>query len=268
MGDSILNKIKNYKLKEIVLQKKKIGFKTLEQQTKTVDPTRGFISSLISQQNDTVFKVICEIKRASPSRGLIREEFDVEELALAYSRGGATCLSVLTDGPSFGGKLEYVTIARQATKLPILRKDFMYDPYQVHQARVIGADCILIIMAAVSDTQANELEASASELGMDVLIEIHNELELGRALNLKSQLIGINNRDLNTFEVDISTTERLSKLIPNEKIIISESGLKSSKDLNRMSKCGAKGFLVGETLMRKANVEKATQDLILQHEQY
>jgi indole-3-glycerol phosphate synthase len=268
MGESILNKIKNYKLKEIVAQKKKIDFKTLEAQAKSAIATRGFISSLVSQKNNKSFKVICEIKRASPSKGLIRKDFDVEKLAFAYSRGGATCLSVLTDGPSFGGKLDYVTIARNSTKLPILRKDFMYDPYQVHQARVIGADCILIIMAAVSDTQANELEASASELGMDVLIEIHNELELSRALDLKSQLIGINNRDLNTFKVDISTTERLSKLIPNEKTIISESGLKCSKDLDRLSKCGAKGFLVGETLMRQKNVEKATKELILKDEQY
>jgi indole-3-glycerol phosphate synthase len=212
-----------------------------------------------------MYKIIAEIKKASPSKGLIREKFDVKRIAQEYTKGGATCLSVLTDGPSFCGKQEYVSLARKASNLPILRKDFMFDPYQVFEARVIGADCILIIMAAVSDDQANELESVASDLSLDVLIEIHNESELERALKLKSSILGINNRNLNTFEVDLTTTEKLARLVPAGKIIISESGITNSTDLERMTGCGAEGFLIGETLMRQNNIEKATKILALKN---
>ena len=219
MEKSILNKIKNYKLTEINESKKILTLTELEKKARLSEPTRGFTKAL-STQNNTMYKIIAEIKKASPSKGLIREKFDVKRIAQEYTKGGATCLSVLTDGPSFCGKQEYVSLARKASNLPILRKDFMFDPYQVFEARVIGADCILIIMAAVSDDQANELESVASDLSLDVLIEIHNESELERALKLKSSILGINNRNLNTFEVDLTTTEKLARLVPAGKIII------------------------------------------------
>lgn len=264
MEKSILNKIKNYKLTEINESKKILTLTELEKKARLSKPTRGFTKAL-SIQNNTMYKIIAEIKKASPSKGLIREKFDVKKIAQEYTKGGATCLSVLTDGPSFCGKQEYVSLARKASNLPILRKDFMFDPYQVFEARVIGADCILIIMAAVSDDQANELESVASDLSLDVLIEIHNESELERALKLKSSILGINNRNLNTFEVDLTTTEKLARLMPAGKIIISESGITSSADLERMTECGAEGFLIGETLMRQNNIEKATKILALKN---
>lgn len=264
MEKSILNKIKNYKLTEINESKKILTLTELEKKARLSEPTRGFTKAL-SIQNNTMYKIIAEIKKASPSKGLIREKFDVKRIAQEYTKGGATCLSVLTDGPSFCGKQEYVSLARKASNLPILRKDFMFDPYQVFEARVIGADCILIIMAAVSDDQANELESVASDLSLDVLIEIHNESELERALKLKSSILGINNRNLNTFEVDLTTTEKLARLVPAGKIIISESGITNSADLERMTGCGAKGFLIGETLMRQNNIEKATKILALKN---
>lgn len=264
MEKSILNKIKNYKLTEINESKKILTLTELEKKAHLSEPTRGFTKAL-SIQNNTMYKIIAEIKKASPSKGLIREKFDVKRIAQEYTKGGATCLSVLTDGPSFCGKQEYVSLARKASNLPILRKDFMFDPYQVFEARVIGADCILIIMAAVSDDQANELESVASDLSLDVLIEIHNESELERALKLKSSILGINNRNLNTFEVDLTTTEKLARLVPAGKIIISESGITNSADLERMTECGAEGFLIGETLMRQNNIEKATKILALKN---
>lgn len=264
METSILNKIKNYKLKEIKKSKKILTLTELEEKARLSEHTRGFVKAL-SVKNSGMYKIIAEIKKASPSKGLIRDQFNVEVIAQEYTKGGATCLSVLTDGPSFCGKQEYVSIARKASKLPILRKDFMFDPYQVFEARVMGADCILIIMAAVSDRQAHELESVAYELNLDVLIEIHNESELERALKLKSPILGINNRNLNTFEVDLATTEKLARLIPTGKVIISESGLTDSADLERMSKCGAQGFLIGETLMRQDNIEEATKKLILKN---
>lgn len=264
METSILDKIKNYKLKEINKSKKILTLTELEEKARLSEHTRGFFKAL-SIKNSGMYKIIAEIKKASPSKGLIREKFDVKRIAQEYTKGGATCLSVLTDGPSFCGKQEYVSLARKASNLPILRKDFMFDPYQVFEARVIGADCILIIMAAVSDDQANELESVASDLSLDVLIEIHNESELERALKLKSSILGINNRNLNTFEVDLTTTEKLARLVPAGKIIISESGITNSADLERMTECGAEGFLIGETLMRQNNIEKATKILALKN---
>ena len=261
MAPSILNKIKEYKLKEIQKNKKKLPFSELEERARCSPKPIGFKKGLTSSL-DTNYAIIAEIKRSSPSKGLIRTDFNVAEIAKAYTNGGAVCLSVLTDAPSFGGNPDFIAVARSASHLPILRKDFMYDPYQVFESRLLGADCILIIMASVSDNQANELEQTAFQLGLDVLIEVHNIEELDRALNLKSSLLGINNRNLNSFEVNLKTTEELTKSVPFEKIIVTESGLKCSSDLERMYKCGARGFLIGETLMRQTDVEAALRKII------
>ena len=223
---------------------------------------RGFRAALAAKAQ-TGFALIAEIKKASPSKGLIRADFRPAEHAIAYQHGGAACLSVLTDAPFFQGHEDYLVDARAACDLPVLRKDFMVDPWQVAEARSIGADAILIIVAALGDAQMAEIEAAALERGMDVLVEVHNEDELMRASNLKSTLIGVNNRDLRRFKTDLGTTEHLARLAPQETLLVSESGIDSHEDIVRLSKCGVRTFLVGEGLMRHQDIEAATRSLLL-----
>ena len=261
MTKTILDTIKEYKLKEIERDKKLISTSDIEELAKSALPVRKFCEAIKLAQK-TGYGLIAEIKKASPSKGLIREDFNPEELAKAYEKGGATCLSVLTDKPSFMGDKAYLTSARSSSNLPALRKDFMYDTYQVIEARALNADCILIIMASVSDQQAKELEHAAISWNMDVLIEVHDEIELERAMNLNSPMVGINNRNLKTFETSTDTTKRLSQILPSERLIISESGLFSNDDLRSMARVGVRAFLVGESLMRQDDVTEATQRIL------
>jgi indole-3-glycerol phosphate synthase len=257
----ILDKIKAYKLDHIAACKQARPLAELETAARAASPTRGFADRLIEASRQG-FGLIAEIKKASPSKGLIRGDFNPPELAAAYALGGATCLSVLTDGPSFQGADEFLTSARDAVDLPALRKDFMYDTYQVTEARALGADAILIILATVSDAQAAELEAAALEWDMDVLLEVHNAAELERASVLKSPLMGINNRNLNTFETTLDTTRTLSRLVPEDRTIVCESGLNTAQDLADMARYGARSFLIGESLMRQDDVAAATRRLL------
>lgn len=261
MTTSILDKIKAYKLEDVAARKSARPLAAVEEAAAEASPVRPFAQALSVAAREG-YGLIAEVKKASPSKGLIRADFDPPALARAYEAGGATCLSVLTDTPSFQGADDYLVAARAAVSLPVLRKDFLYDTYQVAEARALGADCILIIMASVSDAQAEELEDAATRWGMDALIEVHDEAELERALNLKSRMIGINNRDLNTFVTSLDVTKRLVRRIPGDRMVVSESGLNTPEDLAEIARYGARSFLIGESLMRKDDVEEATRALL------
>ena len=258
----VLARIIAGKREEVARARQSRPWGDVERAASEATPPRGFIAALERAVQSGRFGLIAEIKKASPSAGLIRPDFDPPALARAYAQGGASCLSVLTDGPDFQGEAAHLTAARNACKLPVLRKDFIIDPYQVVEARGMGADCVLLIMAALSDSQARELEATAHGRGLDVLVEVHNREELERALRLRTRLIGINNRDLKTLKTDIATTERLAALVPKEKRLVSESGLATPDDLVRMHRAGVSCFLIGEALMRQADVTAATAKIL------
>jgi indole-3-glycerol phosphate synthase len=249
------------KAKEVAARKGVASLADLDARAALQSAPRGFEAALRAHATNG-FALIAEIKKASPSKGLIREDFAPANHARAYEAGGAACLSVLTDAPYFQGHEDYLIAARGACTLPVIRKDFMIDPWQVAEARSIGADAILIIVAALEDRQMAEIEAAALERGMDVLVEVHNEAEMERAARLKSRLIGVNNRDLKRFATDIATTERLAPLAPEGTLLVAESGINAHADLVRLAACGARTFLVGESLMRQSDVEAATRALL------
>ncbi|MDD3181676.1 MAG: indole-3-glycerol phosphate synthase TrpC [Alphaproteobacteria bacterium] len=257
-----LQEICEVKRAHVATQKALFSFSDMDACASIASPTRGFAKALQDKEAAGEIGLICEIKKASPSAGLIRPDFDPATLAKAYEAGGATCLSVLTDEPFFQGHNDFVPQARAACALPVLRKDFMIDVWQVAEARSIGADCILLIMAILGDAQAQDLHTMATGYGMDVLIEVHSAQEMERALRLPSGLIGINNRNLKTLQIDLTMTETLAPMVPKGRTLICESGIQTPQDIVRMRRSGVNGFLIGESLMRQSNITSATQALL------